>query len=145
MPDETEIRIKLSHDVDVLSQMYKEMADDEKSDLSQTDEQYTQFMKGFLKKGDQAYLFMIGEKIVGYALVISHRKPIYLRHFFICRGERRKGFGSAAFHKLMVTLNTDIIDLDVFVWNDCGIGFWTSLGFKPRAYLMRLKSAAPSS
>ncbi len=145
VPREAEIFIKPSNDVGILSRMYRELAEDEKSDSPQTDMQYAQCMKGFLNRGDRAYLFMAGEKAVGYALIITDRKPLYLRHFYICRGERRKGYGSTAFHKLLHKLNTNDIDLDVFVWNERGIGFWTSLGFKPRAHLMRLESIIPSS
>ena len=71
--------------------------------------------------------------------MISDRKPYYLRHFYISRTRRRKGFGSAAFYLLLETLGTQTMDLDVFVWNESGIGFWQSLGFESRAHLMRLK------
>ncbi len=124
----------------LLTRMYKELAEDEKSDTLQTDEQYQQCMEGFLKRGDRAFVFLIGRIVVGYALVITDRKPYYLRHFYISRNSRRKGYGRTAFQMLLETLGTDTIDLDVFVWNERGLAFWQSLGFEPRAHLMRLKS-----
>ncbi len=123
----------------LLTRMYRELAEDEKSDTAQTDEQYQQCMEGFLKRGDRAFVFLTGRSVVGYALVMTERKPYYLRHFYISRSKRRKGYGRTAFQILLATLGTDTVDLDVFVWNERGIAFWQSLGFEPRAHLMRLK------
>lgn len=123
----------------LLTRMYKELAEDEKSDAPQTDEQYQQCMEGFLKRGDRAFVFLRGRIVIGYALVITDRKPYYLRHFFISRHSRRRGYGRTAFQKLLEALGTDTFDLDVFVWNERGMAFWRSLGFEPRAHLMRLK------
>lgn len=134
-----DIEISPCSNITLLTRMYKELAEDEKSDAPQTDEQYQQCMEGFLKRGDHAFVFLIGRSVIGYALVITDRKPYYLRHFYITRTRRRKGCGSAAFRKLLDTLGTQTIDLDVFVWNECGIGFWQSLGFEQRAHLMRLQ------
>ncbi len=73
--------------------------------------------------------------------MITDRTPLYLRHFYICRDQRRKGYGTAAFHALLRTLGTNTVDLDVYVWNERGKAFWTSLGFAPRALMMRRRSA----
>ena len=126
----------------LLTRMYKELAEDENSDTTQTDAQFQQCMEGFLKRGDHAFVFLIGRSVIGYALVITDRKPYYLRHFYISRSKRRKGYGSTAFRGLLQTLGTDTIDLDVYVWNERAISFWRSLGFEPRAHLMRLKGPA---
>ncbi len=136
-----EMEISPCSNIVLLTRMYKELAEDEKSDTPQTDEQYRQCMEGFLRRGDRAFAFLTGRTVVGYALVITDRKPYHLRHFYISRSKRRKGYGSTAFYKLLQTLDTDTVDLDVFVWNECGVAFWHSLGFEPRAHLMRLKNS----
>ncbi|MGQ9779190.1 MAG: GNAT family N-acetyltransferase [Bacillota bacterium] len=74
---------------------------------------------------------------MGYALVDMTRKPLYLRQFFIDRGCRRKGFGTTTFHLLLKELETDTIDIELLSWNEAGLGFWKSLGFKERSIYMR--------
>ncbi len=134
-----EIEVRPCSNVKLLARMYRELAEDERSDTPLKDDQYRQCMEGFLKRGDCAYVFSLGNMVVGYALVAVDRHPYYLRHFFIVRSKRRKGYGTQAFHKLMKILNADTIDLDVYVWNVRGLAFWASLGFCQRAHLMRLK------
>jgi len=53
--------------------------------------------------------------------------------------ERRKGYGTQAFHLLLYHLNIQEIDIDVYSWNEAGIDFWKSLGFEKRYYNMRYK------
>ncbi len=136
------LEISPCSNITLLTRMYKELAEDENSDAPQTDEQYQQCMEGFLKRGDRAFVFLIGRSVIGYALVITDRKPYYLRHFYISRTRRRKGFGRTAFYMLLETLGTQTVDLDVFVWNESAIGFWQSLGFEQRAHLMRLNGSS---
>ena len=95
-------------------------------------------MEGFLF-GDYNALFCIDENmaVLGYALVNVTAKPIYLRQFFICRNERRKGYGKQFFYKLLEYLNIETIDIEVMIWNNTGKAFWESLNFQPRSVYMR--------
>ena len=101
--------IEQSHDLELLSGMYKELAEDECTDDPKTDGQYYENMRKFLDTTDQAYVFKENGNIIGYALIITDRNPLYMRHFFICRNERRKGYGTLAFKLLIEKLNTTVI------------------------------------
>ncbi|MDR1688244.1 MAG: GNAT family N-acetyltransferase [Clostridiales bacterium] len=76
------------------------------------------------------YLFFVSEKVIGYALCNTAKTPVYLRQFFICRNERRKGYGKQFFLLLLDRLAIREIDVDVYSWNDIGALFWESLGFQ---------------
>ena len=128
-------------DAALLTAMFLELMADEHTDTPATEAQAKRRMEEYLSRGDRTYTFVVEGATVGYALVITDREPLYLRHFYICRDARRHGYGTAAFHALLKTLGTDTIDLDVFVWNERGKAFWTSLGFAPRALMMRLGGA----
>lgn len=127
------------NDINLLSEMYIELSEDERADIQRTNKQYKDVMEWYLKNGDLAFKFEADGKTVGYALVISDEKPLYLRHFYICRSARRKGCGTLAFNLLLSQLKTSEIDLDVFVWNERGKAFWESLGFEHSAIIMRYK------
>ncbi len=128
----------------LLSRMFLELMEDEKTDLPATPAFAASRMEEYLSRGDNAYVFFAQGAVAGYALVITDRSPLYLRHFYICRDQRRRGYGTAAFHALLETLGADTIDLDVFVWNERGKAFWESLGFAPRALMMRCKKPVSS-
>jgi ribosomal protein S18 acetylase RimI-like enzyme len=126
-------------DVFLLSPLFLELAEDEKSDINRTMQKASEEMAGFLEFGEKAFLFSVSGETAGYALVNMNRKPPYLHHFYICRGVRRKGYGTMAFRALLDALGINEIDLDVYAWNDRGKSFWESLGFKPRAIIMRYR------
>jgi GNAT superfamily N-acetyltransferase len=124
-------------DIALLSRLFLELAEDERSDVRRTEKQAQEEMAALLGREEKAYVFVADGNIAGYALVVTNRKPYYLHHFYICRSERRKGYGTAAFKLLLETLNASEMDLDVYEWNGRGRAFWESLGFKPRAIIMR--------
>lgn len=126
-------------DVFLLSPLFLELAEDEKSDVRRSKQRALEEMADFLERGEKAYIFTVYKDVVGYALVNINRSPQYLHHFYICREQRCKGYGTCAFNMLLDTLGIDGIDLDVYDWNERGKSFWVSLGFKPRAVIMRYK------
>jgi RimJ/RimL family protein N-acetyltransferase len=128
-------------DVDLLSGMYTELMEDEQSDAHRLGTTAHDGMAALLRSGEVAYTFHAEGRLVGYALVNVSRAPFYLHHFYICRDARRQGYGTEAFHALLAELGTVTIDLDVFVWNERGKAFWTSLGFTPRATIMRYRTS----
>ncbi len=135
--DIEKLEISPCTDTALLSMLCREMMEDEPSDAIPADEEIKRRMEAFLAAGDIAYLFTAGGQTAGYALVIAQRSPVYLRHFYISRAHRRKGYGTQAFRLLLQTLGVREMDLDVFVWNARGQAFWQSLGFEPRATIMR--------
>lgn len=133
------LMVKKSSDISLLSHMYLELLEDEQADFKLSIQQAAKKMAAFLQDGEIAFIFSANGQVVGYALIIPNRQPVYLHHFYICRNARRHGFGTSAFDLIMQTLDIKTIDLDVFVWNTRGNTFWKSLGFEPRATIMRYK------
>jgi GNAT superfamily N-acetyltransferase len=137
--NEVTIQICSDKDLDLLAKLNKQLIEDEKHNNQMKVEQLKERMKGFINSDYRAYKFENLGEIVGYALVNHSRQPLYLRHFFICRQSRRKGYGKMAFKKLLELLNTKDIDIEVMYWNNTGYGFWKSLGFNERSIYMRLE------
>lgn len=140
MKNETIKLEKCSSDqLDSLAAMNLQLIEDENADNPMDLAQLRERMEAFLESEYRAYLFVAAEEAVGYALIRMTASPYYLRHFFVCREHRRKHFGEAAFHAILQELDTDTMDLDVFVWNSRGLDFWKSLGFQERCSIMRFQ------
>jgi GNAT superfamily N-acetyltransferase len=137
MDTDEQLNITRCADADLLSRLFRELAEDERSDVHRSDDEYRGEMERLLNRGEVAYVFNAGGDVAGYALVDPLRKPYYLHHFYTCRGKRLKGYGKAAFRLLLNELDITEVDLDVYDWNERGKAFWNSLGFKPRAVIMR--------
>jgi RimJ/RimL family protein N-acetyltransferase len=127
------------NDVNLLAQMNKQLIEDEKANNSMDITQLMERMTGFLNSGYKAFLLLDGNNIVGYALCDMDKTPIYLRHYFIKREERRKHYGKEAFIELLKHLKIKEIEIDVYQWNETGIKFWESLGFKNKYIRMGYK------
>ncbi len=120
-----------------LAAMNKQLIEDEKHENPMNVAQLEQRMRGFLSGEYSAYFFRAEEGVAGYALMKDSASPKYLRHFFICRECRRKGYGRAFFGGLMEMLGENAIDIEVLCRNEAGVRFWESLGFLPRSIYMR--------
>lgn len=131
------LRLCTYEDLDVLAKMNKQLIEDEKHDNKMNVDQLKERMSRFINSEYNAYFFCVENDTIGYALVNVKQNPLYLRHFFICREFRRKGYGKLAFKNLLQLLGTDTIDLEVMVWNETGKCFWKSLGFEERSIYMR--------
>ena len=126
-----------AEDSSALALLNKELIEDENSDNQMTLPELEDRMRGFLATEYDAYFIKAEETVVGYALVRTSCRPLYLRQFLIMRAHRRKHYGKQAFEALLETLGTDAIDIEVYSWNERGIRFWESCGFKPRSICMR--------
>jgi len=126
-------------DIPELALMNQMLIEDEKAETSLDLTDLQERMTDFITSDYKAFLFSIENKTIGYALCNFMKTPIYLRQFFICRSERRKGYGKKAFQALLDYINIDKIDIDVYVWNESGVAFWESLGFEKRCYNMRFQ------
>lgn len=139
-PHARRLRLVPSTDIALLSRLYQELLEDESFDGLRTLDELRDGMASHLGAGEVAFLFMAEDRVVGYALIVVTKSLPYIHHFYICRDARRHGFGKEAFYVLLDTLKTDRIDLDVFVWNERGRAFWSSLGFVPRSIIMRYQA-----
>ena len=131
-----------SDDLALLAEYNKRLIEDEKSDNPMDTAQLRDRMKGFLETEYDAYLFETEGTAIGYALVKTSCSPLYLRQFFIDRPYRRRHFGEQAFRRLLETLNTDRIDVEVLVWNEPALGFWRKMGFEERSLYLRRERPA---
>lgn len=127
-------------DLDRLAELNKQLIEDEKFDSSFDIHQLKDRMRNFIHSDYCAFMFYLRHRLLGYALVNIKQRPYYIRHFFICRDVRRLGYGKKAFYRLLGILNTDTVDLEVLSWNERGICFWNSLGFRERSKYLRLES-----
>ncbi len=132
-----EIRKCAIADCGQLARMNRQLIEDERHDNTMPVPELQARMEGFLESDYTAFFFVVGSDPVGYALVKHTCSPLYLRQFFICREQRRKGFGTEAFRLLLERLQARTIDIEVLCWNEAGLGFWESLGFRPRSIYMR--------
>ena len=130
----------LSDRLPTLTRMNRELYEDEKNDCIPPDDVLEQRLKNYLDQGAKAFLFEKDGETAGYALINLNATPNYLLHFYICREHRRSHLGTQAFHLLLKELNTDRMDLDVLCWNERGMAFWKSLGFRERCIIMRKES-----
>lgn len=124
-------------DVENLAILNKQLIDDENSNNSMNIKELEERMKSFLLTDYQAYFFEVDDNIVGYALVKTTCAPMYLRQFLIDRKYRKQHYGTEAFHSLIRYLGVDNIDIEVLSWNEAGIRFWKSCGFREVSRYMR--------
>jgi len=134
-----DIKESTMEDVQALSKMNQHLIEDEEEDVNLSLPYLEARMSDYLKSGYRAFFFLQDDKNVGYALCNTSQSPMYLRQFFINRDERRKGYGTEAFHLLLSHLDIQEIDIDVYSWNESGISFWKSLGFNKRRLSMVFK------
>ena len=124
-------------DIRQLAVLNLQLIEDEKSDNPMTVEELEDQMSEFMNGDYNAYFYRDEGSIIGYALVRISSRPMYLRHFFVCREYRRNGCGKAFFGDLLKELGVRTIDIEVYLWNETGKRFWESLGFSPRCIYMR--------
>ena len=134
-----EIKKCTLEDVPQLAFFNKQLIEDEKSNNPMSIEELEERMTGFLNTEYDAYFFLVDETVVGYALVKKTCTPLYLRQFLIAREYRRKHYGREAFRALSEYLGVERMDIEVLPWNERGMRFWESLGFKEISRCMRYK------
>jgi GNAT superfamily N-acetyltransferase len=86
-------------------------------------------------------LFRRGTRVTGYAVWRDEEFGAYLRQFFICRDQRRQGFGRAVMKQLCRDEfpKGRPLHLEASVWNTGAIAFWHALGLKDFGLSMVLK------
>lgn len=137
----SDLRIRSADDADleILADLNRQLIEDERHDRSAglSVEQLRTRMAEFIHSDYRAYLFERDSAVIGYALVNHKSEPLYLRQFFICRQERRKGYGRRTFEQLLRVLDAPALDIEVLAWNESGREFWRALGFRERSIGMR--------
>lgn len=134
-----EIKKCTLEDVPQLAVLNKQLIEDEKSNNPMSIEELEERMSGFLNSEYEAFFFLIEETVVGYALVKHSCTPLYLRQFLIAREYRQRHYGTEAFRLLLEYLGVDQMDIEVLPWNERGMRFWESCGFKEISRYMRFE------
>jgi GNAT superfamily N-acetyltransferase len=103
----------------------------------------TERMMRWIETGEyEVLLFRRGQRVTGYAVWRLEDRGAYVRHFFICRDQRRQGWGRAA----MTLLCRDWfpkghpIQIEAAIGNRAGITFWHAIGFQDFGLSMELKA-----
>jgi GNAT superfamily N-acetyltransferase len=92
----------------------------------------------------RAVLFLDGDRVTGYALFRFDPEFVYLRQFFVCPEDRRRGVGRTAIAWLREHAwpGAARVRLEVLVGNQIGGAFWRGVGF--RDYCVTLEWEAPT-
>ena len=129
-------------DLPLLAELNQQLIHDEGYPNSMPVTELEYRMRAWLIGAYTAVLFLNDGNVVGYALYRNDDTGIFLRQFFICRAERRKGLGRAAMDLLFGRIWPDgaAISLEALCANKAAIAFWRAVGFEDYALTLRRRS-----
>jgi len=138
-----EYRTAGENDIQLLAGLNRQLIHDEGHPNPMSVSDLENRMRAWLVRAYTAVLFLSEENIVGYALYRTDNAGIFLRQFFICRDERRKGLGRAAVDLLFkhVWPGGAVVSLEALCANHAAIDFWRAVGFED--YALTLRRRAP--
>ena len=119
------IETATSDDCHGLAVMNRQLIDEGRQGNSMTVSELENRMQDWFEKGIYTgYVFKLNGETIGYTLVDP--SEMYLRHFFICREHRRRGYGRTAVGLLFEQLGVEEIGLSCLTDNIPGQAFWRS-------------------
>jgi predicted acetyltransferase len=133
-------------DLDMLTQMNRQLIEDEGSQNPMTYEELKNRMMNWLQTEWNIDLLISNDTVVGYALYQYRNnqyneaeKEVYLRQFFIMRDSRNKGYGQLGIELLRESRFNEVktITIDVLETNPKGMNFWRKCGFLPYCTTMK--------
>ena len=129
-------------DLPLLAELNQQLIHDEGFPNSMSVAELENRMRAWLIRAYTAVLFLSDGSVVGYALYRNDDTGIFLRQFFICRAERRKGLGCAAMDLLFGRIWPDgaAVSLEALCANKAAIAFWRAVGFEDYALTLRRQS-----
>jgi len=134
-----ELQKAVIEDCDELVQMNTQLVIDEQYDVILPEDKMIERMKDFIQGSVYDCYLMVHDRVVcGYCLVDKTKNPLYLRHLFVKKEHRRKGYGKTAIQMLLNMYKTDALDIEVMAWNANALKFYESIGFTPRFIGMRI-------
>jgi len=135
-----ELQKAVIENCDKLVEMNNQLVIDEQFDVILPQDKMIERMKDFIQGSVYNCYLMVHDNVVcGYCLVDKTKTPLYLRHLFVKKEHRRKGFGKQSIQMLLALYKTASIDIEVMAWNANAIKFYESIGFTPRFIGMRIK------
>lgn len=134
-----EHRVAGTADLPVLAELNRQLIEDEGHSNPMSVAELEDRMRGWIARAYTAVLFTENGRVVGYALYRTDNTGIFLRQFFICRGERGKGLGRQAMARLCrcVWPAGALVTLEALAANRAGLAFWRALGFEDYAVTLR--------
>lgn len=134
-----ELQKAVIEDCDELVKMNTQLIIDEQFDVILPQDKMIERMKDFIQGSVYDCYLMVHDNVVcGYCLADKTKTPLYLRHLFVKKEHRRKGFGKQAIQMLLQMYKTGSLDIEVMAWNANAIKFYESIGFTPRFIGMRI-------
>jgi GNAT superfamily N-acetyltransferase len=145
-------RYSTAADLPVLAELNAQLIRDEGHRNRMTVAQLETRMAGWLGSSYLAVLFHEEDRLVAYALYRPHDDlpesdaGVYLRQFFVARGERRRGIGRRAIELLMdrVWPRDGRVTLETLVDNHVAQAFWRAVGFRDYALTFEWSSESSS-
>lgn len=143
-PDDLAIASATTADIPQLAELNRRLMADEAHPYPLSIEALHERMARWVAGEYRVLLFRHGGQVCGYAVWRVEEEGVHVRHFFICRDQRRRGIGRAAFARMRreVFPTDQPIHLDAAVWNTDAIGFWRALGFRDFSLTLELQPDA---
>ena len=118
-------------DAGLLGQWNRQLIRDEGHRNQASVEELTTRMQGWLRGEYRAVVYGVAGGWVGYALYRHEAEGIYLRHFFVCAEQRRRGCGREAFRILREEIwpKGGRVSVVALCKNAPAVAFWRALGF----------------
>ncbi len=150
MNDRSALRIDKakSTEVDLLAQLNRQLDEDEPHPYPLPVPALMERMTRWIGSGEyEVLLFRRGGRVTGYAAWRVEDRGAYLRHFYICRDQRRQGWGRAAMQLLRRhVFPQDLpVQIEAAIGNKAGIAFWHAIGFEDFGLSMELKAGKASN
>ncbi len=136
------INIAALDDCPALALMNRQLIDEGQQTNTMTVSELESRLRDWFQNGTYTgYSFKLNDEIIGYALV--DLSEMWVRHFFISREHRRKGYGKEAVGLLFEQLGVDKIGLSCMTDNVPGQAFWRS--FNHEIFSVKFKIRKPNS
>ena len=130
-------------DAALLGRWNGELIRDEGHRSQASAEELTERMQGWLRQEYRGLVYLVGEQPVGYALYRLEAEGTYLRHFFICADQRRRGYGREALRVLReeVWPKGKRVSVVALCRNAPALAFWRALGFGDYCLTLEMEPA----
>ena len=137
-----EYRTAVEADLPLLAELNQQLIQDEAHENPMTVVELESRMRAWLARPYTAILFLDEGVVVGYALYRTDNAGVFLRQFFICRDQRRKGLGRAAMEMLCgrVWPPGAVVTLEALFANRAAVDFWHAVGFEDYALTLRRRT-----
>ena len=144
-PASITISVATESDIAQLAELNLQLMEDEQHPYMLPIEDLRARMARWIAGEYRVLLFRNGPRVCGYAVWRPEERGAYLRHFFICRDQRRQGLGRAILAKLWREHfpQDQPLQVEAAIWNTGAIAFWRAIGFKDFGLTLEMKPGDP--